>query len=322
MPTKKRWLKLTLAAVGVFLMLMIFLSGVIFLSQLLTVRYGLSPTPPSKADSDESYHMRLRAGGKDYYAEVGTELDASVRKPSKTTHGMSQLMLVAVQPKLIWTASISLQVRDVPKMVNEIRQIAISLKGYVSSVSQYQEGDHWGANIVMRVPSERYNEALQRLHKVGEVVSFTEEVEDVTEEFIDIEARLRNLKRSEEHLLELLKRSGKVSELLSVERELANRRSEIERLEGRLRYLTQRVAFSTINVTLTEFRPRPLPAATFSIVKVAADAFRSVVTVARTLLIGAIWMFMFGVFFGVPMFIIVWLIYKRVRFARPTISGS
>lgn len=307
-----RWLKITLTIAGAVVVLAIFLSGVInfvIFSRLMTVEAGLTPSV------EEELAPPLEKGdfaGRNMAAPCTDETPPFTASGSQ---GASQLMPVAIQPMFIRTAAISLQVEDVPEAINQIRQVAINVKGYISQVSQYQEGERLRATVVLRVPSERYEDALQRLQGLGQVASYSEEVQDVTEEFIDVEARLRNLKRSEEHLLELLKRTGKVSELLNVERELSNRRSEIERLEGRLRYLKQRIAFSTINVTLLEFRPRPLPTAAFSVAKVIADAFRSVVTTARLLLVGAIWALIFALFFGVPAIAVVWSVYKMVRVA-------
>jgi len=299
----KRWFKITLIAIGVIVVFAILFLGVF---SFITFPRCLSTV---------TQHLGLERKDLDLPPPLQP---LQLAQPQVT----SQLKLVAVQPMLIRTTSISLRVEDVPKAINQIRQLATSMKGYVSHVSQRQRDGHWSAQIVLRVPSEQYKETLQHLQKLGQVTDFTEEIEDVTEEFVDIEARLRNLKRSEEHLLELLKRTGKVSELLSVERELSNRRSEIESLEGRLRYLKHRTAFSTIKVTLLEFRPRPLPVAAFSVVKVISDAFRSVVTTARLLLTAVIWILMFGLFFGVPTVAIVWSVRKWIKVAHSRIGGS
>ncbi len=177
----------------------------------------------------------------------------------------------------------------------------------------------WSAELTLRVPSDRYHDALARFQQLGQVENLRERAQDVTEEFVDLEARLRNLKRSEEQLLALLKRTGRVSDLLQVERELAQRRSEIERLEGRLRLLTHQVAFSTLHVTLTEFRPRPVPETAFSVPKVFADAVRVLVVVLRAMVVIAIWVLVFGVFW-VPLLGVWWFARKR-KLAKP-ISAS
>ncbi|MCS7265106.1 MAG: DUF4349 domain-containing protein [Armatimonadetes bacterium] len=225
---------------------------------------------------------------------------------------------VALTRKLIREAWLTLMVQDVPKVAQQVRQIAEQLDGYVAQISQSREPKgEWRAELILRVPSERYHEALSKLQQLGQVEDLREQVQDVTEEFIDLEARLRNLKRSEQHLLELLKRTGKVSDLLQVERELSQRRSEIERIEGRLRYLTHQTNFSTINVTLKEFRARPIPETAFSVSKVFGDAFRTAVLILRGILVALIWVIVFGIFW-LPLSLFAWWWAKRMRQVEET----
>ncbi len=225
----------------------------------------------------------------------------------------SPTVKVSLTRKLIREAWLTLMIQDVPKIAQQIRQIAEQLDGYVANASQSREPEgEWSAELVLRVPSERYHEALSKLQQLGRVEDLREQVQDVTEEFVDLEARLRNLKRSEQHLLELLKRTGKVSDLLQVERELSERRSEIERIEGRLRYLTHQTTFSTIHVTLKEFRARPMPETAFSIPKVFSDAFRTAVLILRGILVVLIWVLVFGIFW-VPFSLFAWWWTKRTR---------
>ncbi|MFA0783815.1 DUF4349 domain-containing protein [Fervidibacter sacchari] len=230
---------------------------------------------------------------------------------------------VALTRKLIRDAWLTLLVQDVPKVAQQVRQVAEEFDGYVAESSQTRKPDgSWSAILTLRVPSENYHKALSRLQQLGQVDDLREQVQDVTEEFVDLEARLRNLKRSEQHLLELLKRTGKVSELLQVEKELSFRRQEIERLEGRLRYLSHQVDFSTIHVTLNEFRPRPVPETAFSLPKVFADAFRTVVLILRGALVVAVWVLVFGIIW-VPLSVIGWFSVRKLRHMRKVAaSGS
>lgn len=229
---------------------------------------------------------------------------------------------VALTRKLIREVWLTLKVQDVLRAVQQVRQIAEQVEGYIANASQSRDAEgKWGAKLVLRVPSERYHEALSHLQKLGQVDDLREQVQDVTEEFIDLEARLRNLKRSEQHLLELLKRTGKVSDLLQVERELSQRRLEIERIEGRLRYLTHQTSFSTIHINLEEFRPRPLPATAFSVPKVFSDAFRTVVLILRGILVIAIWVLVFGIIW-VPFSAFAWWWARRLQRVGREISPT
>jgi len=113
-------------------------------------------------------------------------------------------------------------------------------------------------------------------------VSYSSSGRDVTEEYIDLEARLRNLRRQEERLLEILDRAESVKDVLEVERELGRVRGEIERLEGRLRYLSNRVEFATITVELLE--PEPI-AQSLGLRSAISDAMKGLVTVTRALIV-------------------------------------
>jgi len=229
---------------------------------------------------------------------------------------------VTLTRKLIREAWLTLLVQDVPKVAQQVRQVAEEFNGYVAESSQTRKPDgSWSAILTLRIPAENYHKALSRLQQLGQVDDLREQVQDVTEEFVDLEARLRNLKRSEQHLLELLKRTGKVGELLQVERELSLRRQEIERLEGRLRYLSHQVGFSTIHVTLNEFRPRPVPGTAFSLPKVFADAFRTVVLILRGALVAAVWVLVFGIIW-LPLSLTVWLWVRKLRRVEKGITAT
>ncbi len=294
----KVWLKILLVSGTVFLTLMFFAYFLLTRPVWQPVEMGLRvveelpkdiaiPTPPA--------------------GKVGAELAPASSAPFPSA------VKVSLTRKLIREAWLTLMVQDVPKVAHQIRQIAEQLDGYVVNASQSREPEgEWSAELVLRVPSERYHEALSKLQQLGRVEDLREQVQDVTEEFVDLEARLRNLKRSEQHLLELLKRTGKVSDLLQVERELSERRSEIERIEGRLRYLTHQTTFSTIHVTLKEFRARPMPETAFSIPKVFSDAFRTAVLILRGILVVLIWVLVFGIFW-VPFSLFAWWWTKRTR---------
>lgn len=104
---------------------------------------------------------------------------------------------VALTRKLIREVWLTLKVQDVLKAVQQVRQIAEQVEGYIANASQSCDDEgKWSAELVLRVPSERYHEALSHLQKLGQVDNLSEQVQDVTEEFIDLEARLRNLKES------------------------------------------------------------------------------------------------------------------------------
>ena len=140
----------------------------------------------------------------------------------------------------------------------QIRTIAEGMGGFVEQLSSSGTAGRQQASMTIRVPQDQFFTALERIEALGEVQSKNVGSEDVSEQFIDLEARLKSSLREEESLLSLLGRAGTVSEVLTIEREMAKVRSEIERFQGQLNFLERRVALATIIVSLF---PPHVPAA-------------------------------------------------------------
>ncbi|PKB77852.1 MAG: hypothetical protein BZY88_20590 [SAR202 cluster bacterium Io17-Chloro-G9] len=158
--------------------------------------------------------------------------------------------LQTVQRQVISSATVSIKVKVVDEAVGQIRTIAEGMGGFVEHLSSSGAAGRQQASMTIRVPQDRFNTALERIEVLGEVQSKNLGSEDVTEQFIDLEARLKSSIREEESLLSLLERSETVSDVLNIERELARVRSEIERFQGQLNFLESRVALATISVSL------------------------------------------------------------------------
>ncbi|MDP6550126.1 MAG: DUF4349 domain-containing protein [Dehalococcoidia bacterium] len=110
-----------------------------------------------------------------------------------------------------------------------MRAIAENLGGFVEHLDSSGGPERQRASMTVRVPQDQFDPALVRIEALGEVQSRNEGAEDVSEQFIDLEARLKSSLREEQSLLSLLGRTGTVSEVLAIERELARVRAEVER---------------------------------------------------------------------------------------------
>jgi hypothetical protein len=156
---------------------------------------------------------------------------------------------------VIYNAYISIETGDIQGTLSKIRSLAEGLGGYVagSSISSY--GAQTTATISIRVPQTNFHKAVQVIESYGKVLDERTSSEDITEEYIDLKARLGNLERQEKRLYEILGMAKTVDEVLQVERELERIRGQIESLQGRINYLERSVAMSLIEVQLTE----PLP---------------------------------------------------------------
>jgi hypothetical protein len=167
---------------------------------------------------------------------------------------------VAPGTMLVRVGQASLQVDSLETGIARIRDVARRTNAVIANTSMAGGRQQTrSASLELRVPSERFDEAVSSLSPIGKLESVNVTVEDVGEEFVDVEARVANARRLEERLVDLLaKRTGKLSDVLSVERELARVREQIERYEGRMRYLRTRASISTLTIALHE--PFPIVA--------------------------------------------------------------
>jgi hypothetical protein len=155
------------------------------------------------------------------------QIDLSIealRSPEE--NGSASSTLQTAQRMVISTASISVEVEMVPAATNEVRAIAESLGGFVEQLSSSGGSERQQAHMTIRVPQSQFFTALERIEALGEVQSRNLGSEDVSEQFIDLEARLKSAQREEQSLLSLLERAQQVSEVLTIERELSRVRSE------------------------------------------------------------------------------------------------
>ncbi len=161
-----------------------------------------------------------------------------------------------------------MEVKNVQVIFDEIMNITRAQGGFISSSSVYDIGGRNSGQVALRVPQKNFYPAIEQIEALGTVKTRQLSGQDVTEEFIDLDARLGNLKKQEIRLQEILKTAVTVKDVLDVEHELERVRGEIERLTGRLNYLNQSVEMSTITVSASE--PAPLTGEGWGI----SDTFR------------------------------------------------
>lgn len=156
---------------------------------------------------------------------------------------------VARDRMLIKTGNLSMEVEDAKQSRKQIGEIANKFKAYISDERLDDYGDRLNTSLTIRVPSSSYDTLVALIEEVGEKTdSKSVNVQDVTEEYIDVEARLKTKKELEARYREILKQANTVTDILSVESNLNSVRAEIESMEGRLKYLMSQVSFSTLNL--------------------------------------------------------------------------
>jgi len=162
--------------------------------------------------------------------------------------------------KIVQTASIKMQVKEVGGGFQDVSRIAAGAGGFVASSNFSYQGDAQIASLTIRVPSEKYQDVMQQLRGVGaKVDSETSSGSDVTDEYTDLDARLRTLQATETQLLTLLGNAKNMTEILQVQDRLNTVRGQIETAKGRQALLTRLSDLATISVSL---RPVPVVAKT------------------------------------------------------------
>jgi hypothetical protein len=195
-----------------------------------------------------------------------------------------------VGPQIVKTATLRLGIGhgSFDDKAAEAHVVADSLGGFVveSFASQGSGKRIAEGSLVMRIPAESYDAALSRLRGLGKVERLEESGQDVSKEFVDLNARIRQLRAVEAQLLELLQRADDVPAALAVQSQLSQVQLDLEQARGRLQYLENRVAFATISLSMHELVAVPSKGDGFSIVDTWATAGSAFLTVVGWIFIG------------------------------------
>jgi hypothetical protein len=192
---------------------------------------------------------------------------------------------------LIISANISMRASDPWASADAARQIAANLGGDIVALSQSGSGDQRSASLTMRVPSNRVDEALKQIKKLeGEVLTSNVSAKDVTDQLVDLNARLVAKQVEEQRYVQLFAQAKTVDEMLRVDGALANVRTQIEQLQAQLKSTKDRVDFSTISMTVTPLLPSiGEPAGSWDPSRTFAKALATLGLIARGIVDIAIW---------------------------------
>jgi len=161
----------------------------------------------------------------------------------------------ATERMIVRTGRMWLVVDDVPVALDRISGLAEDFDGYVVSSKRWEEDERVAGTIAIRVPAEYFDDVVRALRGLAvEVTAEDTSSKDVTEEYVDLSAKLHNLEATEEQLLRLMEKAETVEDMLDVQRELSKTRGEIEQTKGRMQYLERTSATSLIEIYLEQAR--------------------------------------------------------------------
>jgi hypothetical protein len=186
------------------------------------------------------------------YAGNGAPIPVPTMAPSYSGSGAS----TGIDTKIIKTASLTIEVKDVTAAVDSLKAIAVAQGGYLSSTNiQKNYNNRLSGTVVIRIPQAAFENTLSGVKAIGTVRSVSTQGEDVTEEYVDLQAQKTSYQNQLSQYNEIMKRSEKIEDIIKVQAQIDRVQTELNRLEGRLKYLNSRIDLSTITVTVEEPEP-------------------------------------------------------------------
>jgi hypothetical protein len=230
------------------------------------------------------------------------------------------------QRMIIWNALIALTVEDATKAMEQVQSIARSLGGYSVSTESWLSDDQPHARLTIRVPADKFEAAMAQLRSLAlKVTHENANSEDVTDQYVDLESRLRALEAKEEQLIKFLESAEDTEAVLAVYEQLSATQSEIEQVKGRMAYLEKLSAMATITVELTpKEAEQPIVEEGWKPLGTLRNAARALVSTLEALAKAIIWVIVYALpvllLVALPIVVVI-LIVRRWRRSRRKASA-
>jgi hypothetical protein len=216
--------------------------------------------------------------------------------------------------KIVKTAELGVTSEDVRGEAAAAQQVVARFGGTIVSSQTYRSGDTLYADLILSVPSEHFEDALEELRGLGEEVrTDTVSGQDVTEEYVDLQSRERNLLAAEQSLLDLYNRAGDVQDALSIQSQLTGVRGEIEQVHGRMQYLKHSSDMSQISLNIQPVSSPPKPPSAWDPALVVARAWNASLGVLQGLTAAVLSTLVFGWWIIPPLVLAAWWLRRRLR---------
>lgn len=285
----------------------------------VAVRLVPQTSAPRSASGTVSMGVAAPNTATDFYA-AAPQFAGKMMVPSPVPPMMTGGQTAAeADQKIIKTGSLDLSVANVNETQSKIAALATGAGGFVqtSSVNERDDGSKFGA-ITIRIPADRFDATMAEAKKLATLVkSETANGQDVTEQYTDLEAQLRNAQAQETEYLNILKKAQSVQDILNVQQYLSGVRGTIESLQGRIKYLSNQTSYSTIAITLSEDTSVQAPSRGFRPWEDIRAASQALVLLAEALVAWTIWLVIVGGGTLIPIALVIWgLVVLIKRFLR------
>lgn len=214
-----------------------------------------------RASASFSDGIITNEGGRNSQFDQASTPDKSIPKLTPVSFTSAEEQSAQYARKIIRNGELTIQTKSPETAQHNLEAVAESFGGFVVSseltnTPQAEGASDTGVTIVMRIPSSRFPDAIAAITKLdGRILNEKITGEDVTQEYVDLDARLKSKRALEAQFLEIMKQAHKVEDALDVQEKLGEVRTEIEQIEGRQRYLENQSALSTITVHLRSTAP-------------------------------------------------------------------
>jgi len=166
---------------------------------------------------------------------------------------------VGTDTKIIKTGTVTLEVGNVTDTAGVLQDLVIAQGGYISTSTIKADGNCRSGTVVLRIPQARFETTMSGIKSAGAVKFISTQGEDVTEEYVDLQAQKESFEIQLAQYYVLMKKAAKIGDILAIQQQIDRVQTELNRLEGRLKYLNSRIDLSTITITLQEPEPVRVP---------------------------------------------------------------
>ncbi|MGW6358875.1 DUF4349 domain-containing protein [Streptomyces sp. NPDC055092] len=220
---------------------------------LLVAALALTGCSAGASDSGDSSKA---AGGEAAAADRGAAKEAGGGQSDAKSSRREPPKLTGVH--IIRTATLTVQVKDVPQALDKARTAAEDAGGMVGDETTDRDGrGHERSRVVLRVPQERYEQVLGDLAGTGRLIERNKKSQDVTDQVVDVDSRVKSQRASVARVRELMDKATKLSDVVALEGELSTRESDLEALLAQQASLKDRTSLATITLSLTETPVKP-----------------------------------------------------------------